>query len=291
MKIQPLCDANVVSMWIIILSLIVFTWCYIGPTPVQPSASLQAKPTHLQSRGADGTQEAAVEAMQERRGSRVNRSYGSLTPDAVPRAVAPGGMTPAKGIKKPESFSSRSFSPSNTDDESFPVDNSNNIPGGTIAAGDVALLMARAVEAEIDEPFSADPKEAAVLAAQYNRSEGNDDTEDLAVIELLGRALGEKFNAEDKADFLALASDISERTGISISPLVKYALRPGQPLSLQRQALYLATSCNIDIVSSVAMQANHPLKYDAQSFLLEHELAQGRRPATIDDLEGPDQIE
>jgi hypothetical protein len=118
---------------------------------------------------------------------------------------------------------------------------------------------------------------------QDDELDAKDDSKSLAALDLLAKAINGNFNAEDKTDFLALASDISEKTDISITPIVTCALKPDQPLALQRQAIYLAASSSLDLVEDVASQSKHPLQQDAQSFLLQNELAQGRRPPTTDD--------
>jgi hypothetical protein len=277
-----------VAMGVItLLLLLVCVWYYVAPR-VSPATS-QAKYADLQSRAADGSS-ATLGMTRKNRESGEPRSADASTMDISAQGVqiTIGGATSDKGTKKSPS------SLSNKADSAIPLlhDNGKNMAAGSnkvgksVAAGDIALLMARAVEAEIvenDEGVSTDPMEAAVLAAQNNGPAENEETRDLAVLNLLAEALVGKFNAEEKADILALASDASERTGISVSSLVTYALSPGQPLTLQRQALYLATKCNIELVSTIAKQSNHPLQQDAQSFLLENELSHGRRPATTDD--------
>lgn len=272
---------------IALLLLLVCVWYYVAPH--DSAAASQAKYTDLQSRAADGSS-ATLGVTRENRESGEHRSSDASTMDISAQGVqiTTGVATSDKGTEKsPSGLSNKADSaiPPLNDNGKNMAAGSNKV-GKSVAAGDIALLMARAVEAEIvenDEGVSTDPMEAAVLAAQNNGSAENDETRDLAVINRLAEALGGKFNAEEKADILALASDASERTGVSISPLLTYALSPGQPLTLQRQALYLATKCNIEIVSSIAKQSNHPLQQDAQSFLLENELSHGRRPATTDD--------
>lgn len=262
----------------------VFTWCHIASrqsaTTQLSTAPSQATHKNVQSRTANGSQELVGMAQEKK------SSYQKQTAKA-PKSDSLKNIAPVKGTVSAKNAGKQSPSPSNyakSADSQF--DNGDDTIGGCIAAGDLTSLAARAVEALVidsDETLSSDPREAAVLAMQDNELEENDDSKAIAALDLLSKAIDGNFNAEDKTDFLALASDVSEKAGISINPLVTHALKPEQPLVLQRQALYLATNCNIDLVENIASQSKHPLQQDAQSFLLQNELAQGRRPPPIDE--------
>ncbi len=278
MKVQPEYFAKLSAIGIILLLLILFTWFYI--TPPLSTAPTQAKHETLQSKVANDRQEV-VSMTQEKHRTYQKQTAKAPESNAI-KNTAPGKRTVSvKDSKKPVSGPANHVQSAKSQ-----FNNGNDTAGGSISAADLASLAACAVEAEVvesDGNLSSDPREVAVLALQDDELEENDDSKGLAALDLLNKAIDGNFNAEDKSDFLALASDVSEKTGISINLLVAHALKADQPLVLQRQALYLAASSSLDLVENVASQSKHPLQQDAQSFLLQNELAQGRRPATTDD--------
>ncbi|MFA6290450.1 MAG: hypothetical protein WC637_01640 [Victivallales bacterium] len=290
MKIQPPFIIRRVVIGVILLSLTACIWCFVASRAKAPSQAINTQNELSQEEQTQDSKAVSsyslVSNTKGKRSAHVTRAANPPPSNAFAHTV-PEGSISEKNAKKADSMPAK-----NAKSAVLTVNNGNNMTGGgAIAPGDIALLLARAVEAQVVESEENDPKEVAVLAAQDDESAADDNRKDLAAIDVLSKALDGNFNEEDKADFLALASDASERSGVNINSLVAFALNPDQPLVLQRQALYLATNRNIDLVTSVAEQSKHPLQQDAQSFLLENELAHGRRPATTDDditLEPPE---
>lgn len=196
---------------------------------------------------------------------------------SVQRATSPGAVWDVAEIpasadvqQTPESRNMRVGSPAAL----VPVALAANVP--TALAEEVSGIPGTQDATEI--------KEATLLAigkAITDPSAPNVDARN-AMDQLIG-AFTRETDAEAKQDFLALASELSDSSGRSMHDLLTRALQPQQPLDVQQQALYLATDKDPALVRKVAADPKHPLREDAEAFLLEAELAAGRVPKPTDD--------
>ena len=74
-------------------------------------------------------------------------------------------------------------------------------------------------------------------------------------------------DSETKQNLLVIAGQLAVNSGEDIRSLLKAALASGQPLEVQRQALYLASSDEV-LLNRISSIAKHPLADDAKAFLI-----------------------
>ena len=89
-------------------------------------------------------------------------------------------------------------------------------------------------------------------------------------------AFAAETDSESKQNLLAAAQELAA-SGPEIRQLLGLALKQGQPLEVQRQALYLAMERDVKTVQAVASNPAHWLFHDAEALLLEAKLALGIR--------------
>jgi hypothetical protein len=258
---------------LVALAIIAGTWSYLGPPPRALPERLTSipPPTFVIEPSARRAPPEASGVDDAPASPRVSRpavvAAKTQAPSGAPRASAQSASTSAPRREAPAS------------------EVANDQPGGYVAPVSEAILRARAAYGVvIEEEQPPEAKEAATLAAQqFTEGATARAAADATALDRLADALRSTSSAEDKADLLALLSDASERTGARIRQLIMDGLRPGQPLEVQRQALYLATRYNIGIVKALASRAGHPLQQDAESFLVEHDREVGVHPEPVDE--------
>ena len=152
-----------------------------------------------------------------------------------------------------------------------PVDTSSITPAQMASWG---LQVAPAVEV----PASGNSESAKEAALQTASTEAaptalgapsGPNIESVTAMTKLIQAFSTETDDVNKQDLLAVAGTLATNSGADLRPLLKAALSPGQPLDVQRQALYLASSVDRSLVTGIAASATHPLKEDAQAFLME----------------------
>lgn len=126
-------------------------------------------------------------------------------------------------------------------------------------------------------------QESALLAA--TKMEGDPNTSNVEARNAMDRLIGAfstEVNSETKQDYLALGEELASNSRETLHRLLTLALQPGQPLEVQKQALYLALDKDPAMVRQVAADPRHPLHLEAEAFILQKQIAAGAATSITD---------